>query len=234
MLATSMSGVASAPGGLRGRGGAPAADRLAPVDPHRGEAHGAGRHHVVEDALGGMQDVALLGAESALQVVQRVLEIAQAGLVGADVLGGEDAVEGDAELLVAAGERGAVDIGEDHELVVALEVLQRGGAVGEGGPAADRLAELGCLGGGRLDAPFVGQAAVHLGQDLGVRLAGRLGLARCLDRAEGLQQGVVIEVAAAMAVQPRAQFGMDPALPVDQRAVAVEGERVEFGDVGHG
>ncbi len=234
MLATSISGVVSAPGALRRRRGAPAADRLAPVDPHRGQAHGARRHHVVEDALGGVQDVALLGAEGALQVAERILEIAQAGLVGADVLGGEDAVEDDAELLVAAREGGAVDVGEDHQLVVALEVLQRGRAVGEGGPAADRLAELGRLAGARLDAPLVGQPAMHLGQDLRVELARRLGLARRLDRAEGFQEGVVVEVAAAMAVHPRAQLGEDAALPVDQRAVTVEGQRVELGDVGHG
>jgi hypothetical protein len=37
-----------------------------------------------------------------------------------------------------------------------------------------------------------------------------------------------------MAIHPRAQLSQDAALPVDQRAVAVEGERVELGDVGHG
>jgi len=164
---------------------------------------------------------------------QHVLEIAPVGLVRTNILRGIDGIEFHAQTPVAAGEAEAIDVGEDHQLVVALEVLQRRRTVGEGGPTADRLAELGRLAGGGRDAPLVGQAAMRLGQDLGIELAGCLGLARGFDRAEALQQGVVVEIAAAMAVDPRAQLGKDAALPVDQGAVAIEGERAEPGDVGH-
>src|SRR5258706_5842341 len=75
-------------GGRHGR--APAFVGVAAVDPGAGQAEPVGRRVVVKQALGGVQDVLLLEAEVLLQTPQHVLEVARAGLVGADVLRGVD------------------------------------------------------------------------------------------------------------------------------------------------
>ena len=73
----------------------------------------------------------------------KIVEIAQVGLVRADVLRGEDMVELHSEPPLAAGEAQAVDIGQDDQLEMLLEVGERRGTVGKGRPVADRRTELG-------------------------------------------------------------------------------------------
>src|SRR5450631_2019902 len=75
---------------------------------------------------------------------------------------------------------------------------------------------------------------MHLLQDFRIELARRLGLTGGLDLPEALQERIVAEIPAAATVGPRTKLGMDPPLPVDERSVAVEGQRVEVGHQRHG
>src|SRR5260370_40115674 len=89
--------------------GARARAALAAVDPGGLQAHRLRGRDVVVEALGGMQDV-VLAETDLLELAEEVTEVAEIGLVGADVLGRHDLVERDLELLVALGEGGAVDV----------------------------------------------------------------------------------------------------------------------------
>ncbi len=94
---------------LRRHGGAESLHSVPSVDPIGGETEGGRLDMVVVQALSGVQYVVLLDA-TLLEVLQHVLEVARVGLVGADVLGGVDGVELDAELRVAGGEARSIDV----------------------------------------------------------------------------------------------------------------------------
>lgn len=103
-------------------GGAAARLAEAPVDPGAREARFLRRHMVVMQALRRVQDIGLADTELGIEMREQEGEVARIRLVGADILGRIDRVEGDAELAVAGGEAGTVDIRQDDELEVALEI----------------------------------------------------------------------------------------------------------------
>ncbi len=102
-------------------------------------------------------------AELFLHGPQREVEVPRVGLVGADVLGRADRVEGNAELLVALGEARAIDIGEDHQLEVLLQIGECGGGIPEGRPVRHRIAEALGLDFAGAGLPFLRQAGDRSG-----------------------------------------------------------------------
>src|SRR6516162_403552 len=113
---------------------------LAPIDPNRPQTDGVCRSVIVKEALGYMHDVAL-GMTRMFQRVDHVAEISEVGLIGADILGGVDRVEGDAEPSLALREAFAIDIREDDELVELLQIDERRGRIGKGRPISYGAAE---------------------------------------------------------------------------------------------
>src|SRR5262245_34074272 len=91
-------------------GGAAALLAMTPVDPGASETGALGRDMVVMQALGRMQDLGFANGQVRFEMLEQISEIAGVGLVGADILGRVDGIEGDAELLVAGGEAHAIDI----------------------------------------------------------------------------------------------------------------------------
>src|SRR5438876_583345 len=96
--------------GRSGKGNCNVEAGAAAVDPGGGDADLLGGPVVVEQALGGVEDVALLHARRG-EAVEHEPEIGEVRLVGADVLGSVDGVEGHAEALVAGRKAFAVDVG---------------------------------------------------------------------------------------------------------------------------
>ncbi len=169
-----------------------------------------------------MQDL-LPGAALLGEARQHVLEIARVGLVRADVLGGVDRVERDLELLLAVREGGAVDVGQDHQPVVLLEIGERRGGVGKSRPVLDRGAErarrlrIGC------EAEPGRKRAMHPRQQVRIEQAGGCRLLRRFRLGER-GQDLLAAVGCARPLEPGPERLRDAGLPVDQRAVAVEGQ----------
>jgi hypothetical protein len=103
-------------------------------------------------------------------------EVGIGRLVRANILGSVDRVEFDLKLLVAVVKAAVVDVGEDDQLVVLLEVLERTGTVDEGRPVANRAAIFLALGQRNRNAPLFGEALVDDGQEVPIGLARRLAL----------------------------------------------------------
>ena len=205
-----------------------------PVDPGGGETEGAGGGAVVEQALRGVQDPALHRPEVALQTLQHVVEVPRVGLVGADVLGGVDRVELHFELLVAGREPGPVDVRQDDQPEAPLEVPERRRGVREGRPVRHRGAERPREGRVRVDAPVAGDRGVDRGEDLGVGRARGARLLLVLAAPEGgdpLLRADRLPGGASGARGEGLEGGRDPGLPVDEGAVAVEGQGVEVGEL---
>jgi len=78
----------------------------------------------VEKALRDVQQPALADAQPPRLREQRG-EVTRRRLVRADVLGGQDAAEPDAQTAVTRGERLPVDVGQDDELVPLAEGRER-------------------------------------------------------------------------------------------------------------
>ncbi|HZK89069.1 MAG TPA: hypothetical protein VFC56_02885 [Stellaceae bacterium] len=167
-----------------------------------------------------MQDVA--GPVAAFgEPVEQIAEITRIGLVGADILGGVDRVEGHPEPLVAGGETGAIDVRQDHQPVEPLEVGKRSRRVRKRRPVADRAAEpLGfrCV---RRAAPVFGEAAMHARQQPRIDETWRFPLQQAFGGAKRGQRRVARRRVRA-ARDERLQCLPDAALPIDQRAVAIE------------
>ena len=134
----------------------------------------------MHDTLRRVQDLVLLhggsttlGFRVLLDVGDQVFEIAQVGLVGANLLGDVAAPEGDAGEgpVEGFGKRRAVDVGERDEFVVFRQALAGVDGVWEGGPVANAVAEargfgleLGVVGdGGNVEVG--GDAEVGLGEE---------------------------------------------------------------------
>src|SRR5580658_11228405 len=86
----------------RNRCRAPAADILAAIDPQRGEPDRFRRQDVVEEALRHMEDPVLGDTQRLVEIGQCIVEVPQARLVAADILGRDDPIEFDAEFPIAA------------------------------------------------------------------------------------------------------------------------------------
>src|SRR5664280_1472687 len=213
----------------RGRCGAPAGVGVTAVDPHRRQARGLGRHVVVEQALRHVQQLPLADPEPGEFAGQR-LEVAGGRLVGADVLRGEDAGEGDAQTLVRAGEAGPVHVGQDDELVATRQPLQRLRRVGERRPVGhgDRQ-RLGLVVADR-HTQLAPQATHRPREDQRVAIGGVLDLRLRLAGGVRRQQLLVAQLQT-VRIGPWAQHGGDAGLPVDEGPVAVEAEGVEVAEV---
>ena len=99
------------------------------VDPRGRQAGRLRGHVIVEEGLRDVQEPA--GRAHAVGASKQGREVRRIGLVGADVLRGEDLVELDPESAVAAREASTVDVGEDDEPVPPLQaqLKSRGGQV---------------------------------------------------------------------------------------------------------
>ena len=91
--------------------------------------------------------------KSDLRCDEKVLEVGVGGLVGADILGGVDGVERDAQLAVRGGEAFAVDVREDDEPVMPLQDAKRVRGIRERRPERHRCAERRIERVARLEAP---------------------------------------------------------------------------------
>jgi len=111
---------------------------------------------------------------------------------------------------------------------VALEVLQCCGRVGERRPPRHRAAECRVICGRQRDTPLAREPPVHLGEQLRVAHGRGRGLLRRLVLRE-LRQRLLAPGRGIHCTQQRLQGGVQAALPVDQSAVAVEGEYLEVG-----
>jgi hypothetical protein len=179
----------------------------------------------MEEALCDVQDA----LARHLDLRERQLEVALARLVAARLLSRDDPVELHAEATVRHGEQVVVAVGDHGELEALLEARERLGGVRERGPVAHRLPERSHLLGRGSEAVVPADAAQRLSQHLAIGqvLAGlELGLVPTV----GLEQ-LLVRRLDAMYLQHGSQRREDPALPVDQRAVAVEAERVEGAEV---
>ena len=180
---------------------------------------------IVEEALGGMEDALARDVDR----LEGELERRQARLVGPRVLGGDDPVEGDAEAPVREREEVAVAVRDHAEPEPLLEPAQRGRRVVERGPLADRPGEAVGIRVGGVEAELGAEPAQRLRQDLAIGQV-RAGLELGLVPRVALEQLVLACVDAARG-EHRLEGVEDALLPVDQGAVAVEGDRVEAGEV---
>ena len=218
-------------GGSRGGRRAPARAVVPTVDPHRVQPDRLGGHVVVEQALGHVQQ-AVRGDAEVDDCRGERLEVPRRRLVRPDVLRGDDAVERHAQPLVAAREAGPVDVRHDDQPVALGERGQRSRRVRERGPVRDRPTEPVGPGVGHRRAQLVAEPAEARRQHVRVQRArlGRLGV-RLLVGVAG-QQRLVVQLQPVL-TRPRRQHRGDAGLPVDERAVAVERECLEVGDL-HG
>ena len=105
---------------------------MAAINPAIGNAVPPGRHVIVKQAFGGVQDVALCQAQIA-HMLQHVDEIAIIGFVGADIFGGIDRVELGAQRGIAEAEAAIIDVGQDDELVGFFRYLSASGESAKAG-----------------------------------------------------------------------------------------------------
>ena len=208
---------------------------VAAVNPAGGEAERVCGLMVMEQTFGDVKDVAFLdahGAEPDTETLQQVFEVARVRLVGSGILRGDDSVELYLQATFAALKALVVHIREDDEFIELLEILQGAGRVCEGGPVFDGAA-VGCTFlVRRRYAPLLGQPLEHDGQQVSIELCGRLPLLRQLVEGMRLEDFIAGQSASDFAGQ-RLQRLDHPALPIDERAVAVEGKHFEVGQA-HG
>src|SRR6185503_10229059 len=116
---------------------------------------------------------------------------------------------------------------QDHKLVVLLQVPERSSGIGEGRPVAHRAAVIDALLPANRDAPVLGEPFVNYGEKFVVALRGRHQLLRRFMPRVRLQHLVARELSASLRDE-RLQSLDYAALPIDERAIAVEGESFEI------
>ncbi len=171
-------------------------------------------------ALGHVQHLVGRSAECSGRF-QRPLEHAPVWLVGADRFRSDHGVEDNAELLLRAGKRSTIHVGDDHQSVAALQPSQGFCGVGKRRPFAHRFGQ--CVGvfladrQAELLADFVMHGAKHVRVEAKLRLL----LLPCFADGKGFQQFVVLQ-REPVAPRPALQYSSNAQLPVDQGAVAIE------------
>ena len=180
---------------------------------------------IVEERLGRVQD-ARPGDAACLQAGGQCIEICSGRLVRTDVLGREDGVEPRSEAFGGGGEALPVHIRQHDQFVVPAEPGQRPGAVGEGGPVRDGAAERDHIGLDGRASEVRAHPHERPREHLRIGQAGRLGLLAGLVGGEAFEHGAVFGLDA-FPFGPGAPCGENAGFPVDQRAVAVEAERIE-------
>ena len=138
---------------------------LVPVDPDHGDLRLQARLDVVVVA-GREVHPALLAADPALGL----LEVRGVGLVGADLLRGDDEVEVDLEVAPRLAQQLVVDVGDQADLELLGEAVELGVRLLERRPALDRVGQE--AGARRLERPaeLLGDLDGGTAQDLGVEL----------------------------------------------------------------
>ena len=175
---------------------------------------------VVEEALRDVEDpIARHGDRR-----EGELEPGEARLVAPRHLGGHDPVEGDSEALVRGGEQIGVAVRDHAEPKPLVQPLERAGGVQERRPVAHALRERRDGAVGDLDAVVGRDASQARGEDVAIGPVGR-SLGVRLVTGVRLEKRVVLH--AGERRERPSQRGEQAGLPVDQRAVAVEGEDVE-------
>ena len=213
----------------RGHGRAEALLVVAAIDPARGEAVFVRWRVVVEQALRGVQDLTLMDPER-LELGEHVLEIAARGLVRAAVLGRVDRIEFDLKLFVARREALVVDVRQNDQLVVPLQVLKGARGIGERRPFLHRAAIGYAVAPACRNAPFLRQAAINGREQVAIDLRRRLDLLRRFMARMRFQNFVARQRPRRFARQ--GLQGFDHArFPVDQRAVAIEGQDFEVSEL---
>ena len=182
---------------------------------------------VVEQRLSDVDDL-VAGHADVGQSVEHGVEVLKTRFVGAGVIGGDDHVELDTEPPIAARERCPVDVRHDDESVALLQSSQRQGGVGECGPRPNTRTELLTLGGRDRVAELAGHPAQTLGKHVGVRRRRHLGFNVMFVGAEEREQ-LLFGTIDSLPRAPRLERIDDPALPVDQRSIAVEAQRPTAG-----
>ncbi len=202
---------------------------VAAIDPDFGQTHLRRRHHVVGQRLRDVQNLARQNAEIAAHALEHEFEIAQIRLVAADILRGVDRVPLDFETRVAAHVADPVAIGQRRHAVMPPQVGERGRRIGERRPVLDRLAERDRLVVGELDLPFLRERAGDVGEQVAVHAARRFALLAQFELGEQLEHLVALEPDRQL-VEQRRERRVNAALPVDQRAVGIEGQEFVIGE----
>lgn len=203
--------------------GAVAFFAMTAIDPCRRQPGFVCRNMVVIQALCGVQNVLLLDA-GLFQGFDHKGKVVRVRFVRANILRGDDVIKLDAQLGVAQLEFIAIDVRQNHQLVVLFQVAQRFNRVRERGPVLDGGTEFFTLLGNRLQAPLFSDTVVHRTQNVLVQGARRFSLLRRLVTAEHFQQLVVGE-GFASASGKRFKCVDDAGFPVDQGAVAIKRQR---------
>lgn len=199
-------------------GVAAASAAVAAVDPAGGEAGRLGGADVVEEALGHVED---LPRRDAVFRQQRrgAREMGRRRLVAAHVVGGDDGMERLPQTPGTVGEGRAVDVRQHHQHRPLPKGRQRRHGIREGRPVGDRRGEgAGVFGRGR-DSEITGDGREGAAQHVGIGERRTQRFQAVFVAGEGGEQRVVLRRQPA-----RAQGPENAALPVDERAVAVEGE----------
>ena len=192
-----------------------------PVHVHRGHPQPVSGLNVVEEALSDMQD----GADGHVQPLQSQLEVARSGLVAACLLRGDDLIKLDPEPALGRGKQIVVHIGDHGQPVARLQDAEGVDGVVEGRPARDRLGKRSPFPGAGDEAQLVPEFVHHTGQHIPVR-AVESGLEGRLEAREALQNPGSRKLSA-MGGQYAPERLQNPAFPIDERPVAVEGENFE-------
>ena len=179
----------------------------------------------MKNALADVQPVLTLRADPSL----RHFEYLQSGLVGTGLLGGNDEVEGNAELGHCVSEKIVVHIRHNGKLIASLQFAQRGNSISKGRPIGQRLRQGADFSLGWREPEAIAEAAHYSLQNfaVGPELT-LLGLR--------FQLGVELEqreIADAFSVsrQRRAQGGEDARFPIDERSVTIEGDDPKASEV---
>jgi hypothetical protein len=198
---------------------------MATIDPDRREPEPLGRRVVVEEALRDVDD-AILRQPDALE---QDLEVADIRLVGADLLGRHHPVEVHTEPSSRGGEQIVVAVRQHAQAKASLQTVQRVRRIRERRPVLDRPRERADLVGGRFEAELLGDPSEAGGEDLGIRPIRAAFRGRLMSGVAGQDVlGITVDpVGVEDGPERRTQSG----LPVDERPVAVEGQRVDIGEV---
>src|SRR4051794_27144717 len=173
-------------------------------------------------------DPPLLGADA-----PRALgEVGRVGLVGPDLLGRHDEVEVERHVAAGEPEQLVVDVRDEPRLELVAELLELRDGLLERRPALDRVRQE--AGAGRLERPadVLGDAHGDATEDLGVELVrAALDLALVLVEAGDDLVAIVDREPVLRGLAPEGV--VHAGLPVDQRAVDVEGDEGDLGGKGH-
>ena len=110
---------------------------VAAIDSDRRQAQGMSRRDVVKAALGGVENAPLFDPQFG-GGLDGMVEMGRLGLVGRDVLGDDNDVQGAAQTAPGLGERTIVDVRQDPKAEAPSQPRQGGNRVGEGRPIPDR------------------------------------------------------------------------------------------------